>query len=140
MCASNLRQIGQAILLYSNDNNGQYPPDFQTLLLTEDIPSECFVCPSTNDTRATGPTTQAVANNLTAGGHLSYIYLGKGMNAKTISPDTVVAYEPLNNHANQGSNVLFGDGHVEFVAAPAIKTMEAKLKSTTAPVTLPSSP
>jgi len=24
-CASNLRQIGQAILLYSNDNNGPYP-------------------------------------------------------------------------------------------------------------------
>src|SRR5438874_5604166 len=24
-CASNLRQIGQAILLYSNDNRGQYP-------------------------------------------------------------------------------------------------------------------
>src|SRR4051812_7535519 len=24
-CASNLRQIGQAILLYSNDNRGHYP-------------------------------------------------------------------------------------------------------------------
>ena len=44
-CASNLRQIGQAILLYSQDHDGQYPDDFATLLLTEDITSEVFVCP-----------------------------------------------------------------------------------------------
>jgi prepilin-type processing-associated H-X9-DG protein len=139
-CASNLRQIGQAILIYSNDHNGQYPDDFQTLLLTTDITSECFVCPSSNDVLATGPTTQAIANNLTTGGHLSYMYLGKGMNTRTISADTVVAYEPLSNHGNDGSNVLFGDGHVEFLLAPAIKAMETAMKAKSGPVTLPSTP
>ena len=28
---------------------------------------------------------------------------------------TVVAYEPLENHVGVGTNVLFGDGHVEFI-------------------------
>ena len=36
-CASNERQIGQAILLYSNDNKGKYPPDLGTLIKTQDI-------------------------------------------------------------------------------------------------------
>lgn len=35
-CASNLRQIGQAILLYANDNKGQYP---RTLMNTTAAPS-----------------------------------------------------------------------------------------------------
>ena len=42
-CASNLRQIGQAILLYSNENAGQYPDDFGPLLLTQDIEPKNFV-------------------------------------------------------------------------------------------------
>ena len=82
-CASNLRQIGQAMLLYANDNGGHYPrgiyasaadprpvwgtgPDGKNpfagnvqpndvtaamflLLRTQDITSEVFVCPSSNN-------------------------------------------------------------------------------------------
>src|SRR5689334_3193944 len=70
-CASNLRQIGQALLLYANDNKGAYPrttfvegapPTWGTaapapndvsaalfiLLRTQDITPEVFVCPSSN--------------------------------------------------------------------------------------------
>src|SRR6185436_19766564 len=48
-CASNERQIGQAMLLYSNDNKGRYPPDLGTLLKTQDITIEVFVCPSSSN-------------------------------------------------------------------------------------------
>ena len=51
---SNLRQIGQAILMYSNENAGAYPPNFAMLLLTEDITSEVFSSPASNDTKAGG--------------------------------------------------------------------------------------
>jgi prepilin-type processing-associated H-X9-DG protein len=138
ICQSNLRQIGQAILLYSDDNGGKYPNDLGALLTIEGFTTNILNCPSSNDTPATGATTQAVESNLTAGGHLSYIYLGKGMNAKTISADTVVAYEPLSNHGGDGSNMLFGDGHVEFIDAKNVNLMEAKIKTKQYPVTLPS--
>src|SRR5947207_4016677 len=45
-CASNERQIGQAILLYANENKQKYPDDLGTLVKTEDITPEVFLCPS----------------------------------------------------------------------------------------------
>jgi prepilin-type processing-associated H-X9-DG protein len=74
-CASNLRQIGQALLIYSNDAKGPYPrstyvpgetvtPTWGTqiepndvsaalylLLRTQDITAEVFICPSSNAER-----------------------------------------------------------------------------------------
>ena len=111
-CSSNLRQIGQGIQMYANENKGVFPDDFAALILTQDITSEVFVCYRTNDSRAEGPTTQAVAANLTAGGHLSYVYVGKGLTMNSPA-NAVVAYEPLSNHGD-GMNVLFADGHVQW--------------------------
>src|SRR5438477_11553460 len=48
-CASNERQIGQAILLYSNENKGKYPPDLGTLILTQDVTPEVFTCPASDN-------------------------------------------------------------------------------------------
>src|SRR5678810_1223739 len=45
-CASNERQIAQAILLYANENKGKYPPDLGTLIRTQDIAPNAFTCPS----------------------------------------------------------------------------------------------
>ena len=42
-CASNLRQIGQAILLYANDNNGSYP---RTLMDTSGNPTATWASPN----------------------------------------------------------------------------------------------
>ena len=112
-CSSNVRQIGQAILLYANDNGGNYPDMLEQVLATQDITAECFVCPSSNDEKAPGDTPQEMAKNLSAGHHLSYIYLGKALTTHS-PPETPVLYEPIDNHDNDGSNVLFVDGHVEW--------------------------
>ena len=137
MCASNLRQIGQAILLYCNDHQGQYPDSFATTLLDEGLTAEVFVCPDSNDTPATGATTQAVAGNLLGPGHCSYIYVGNGLNSGTVAVNIVVAYEPLANHGGAGMNVLFGDGRVEFVSATVAEQIGAKVAAKVFPVTMP---
>lgn len=143
-CASQLKSLGSAILLYSNEYRGVYPASLDQLYLSQDIPPEVFVCPSSNDTEATGANPQAIAKDLTAGGHLSYVYLGKGMN-NSVSANTIIAYEPLSNHGT-GSNFLFGDGLVRFIlsaqAAPMIRQVEAgqnppNAGATAAPARLP---
>jgi hypothetical protein len=48
-CAANLRLIGLAMLLYSNDNRGQYPPTLDLLLtvpLSDPSLDATFTCPA----------------------------------------------------------------------------------------------
>jgi prepilin-type processing-associated H-X9-DG protein len=133
-CAANLRQIGVAMKLYANDNRGVYPPSPAEILATQDITSECFVCPSTNHKPAPLPPTskanpnQVAPFNLVAGKDLSYVYLGKGMDSAA-GANVVLAYEPLANHNEAGMNVLFGDGRVEFIIAPVAKQAIAELNA-----------
>src|SRR5688572_25956194 len=46
-CAAHLRQIGIAILLYGNSHRGEYPPTFDELVTTGQLPkgSAAFNCP-----------------------------------------------------------------------------------------------
>jgi hypothetical protein len=52
--ASNLRQMGQAILLYTQGHNGEYPDSFGTLLLNQSITSDVFISSGSNDEAADG--------------------------------------------------------------------------------------
>ena len=121
-CGSNLRQIGQAIGLYAQGHGGQYPPSLAVLFATEDITAEVMICASSTDEKSAaaemkGVEAEVAAAEANAPGHkhcLSYVYVGKGLTDKTATEKTIVAYEPLENQAGQGVNVLFGDGHVEF--------------------------
>ena len=126
-CASNLRQIGQGCYMYAHENRGAFPDDVAALILTQDLTSEVFVCYHTTDTRAEGPTTQAVASALTSGGYLSYAYLGKGMSLS--SPTTaIIAYEPLANHGD-GMHVLFADGTVDWITPAQATKLMAELQT-----------
>lgn len=199
-CASNLKQIGLAILLYSNENRGAYPrtkastptavgvthshtaightasdpfisdaqdatnnvPQALFLLLrTQDITSEVFTCPSSNAEKDSygGGTNAAVnkSNFTDLVKNLSYSYqdpypdanaIGSGFKLNNsisaefavgadINPGTVgsddnvllptstssakdMKFANSNNHDGDGQNVLFGDGHVEFVQNPFV--------------------
>ncbi len=125
-CASNMRQIGQAILHYANENKGHYPPDLATVLRTQAITSNEFVCPASKDKAATpAPNPQSATLAQAA---VSYIYIGQNLTSGASKSD-VVLYEPFTNH-NDGTNILFGDGHVDWLtkqqAQPLIDRAKAR--------------
>jgi predicted Zn finger-like uncharacterized protein/prepilin-type processing-associated H-X9-DG protein len=123
-CASNLRQIGLACIIYANgQRDGAFPDSFQTLLKSgASLSPDVFVCPSSNDSPPTG------ASGINVPGHLSYVYSGIGLTNRAGNTD-VLAYEPLGNHKNDGINVLYGDGHVEFQTRVTAQRMIQRLKS-----------
>src|SRR5688572_25261713 len=105
-CASHMRQIGQALLLYANDNRRVYPPDFPPLLLPQATSSEFFDCPCSTSTRA-HPTSSVRQQSAVRHQHCSYHYL-PGLTYHA-SAQPVIAYEPLTNRAGDGANFLCGD-------------------------------
>jgi prepilin-type processing-associated H-X9-DG protein len=129
ICAGNLHRIGEAAQRYAADHGWHYPDDIDGLL-TQGVTPADFVCPKSADSPAApGPMAQATAANVKSLGHCSYIYLGKGWMTKDATADKVLAYEPLKNHGGQGMNVLYGDGHVDWVAANEARAVLAELNA-----------
>jgi prepilin-type processing-associated H-X9-DG protein len=119
-CASNLRTIGQAIMLYANEHAGHLPADFAEVLSTQDVTAAIFICDYTTDTPTTRPQERVTSADL-QGGHCSYIYLAKGRLPATMPATFIMACEPLGHHPD-GTSFLYGDGHVDFV--PTAKAMK----------------
>jgi len=115
-CASNLRQIGQGILMYADNHQGNYPPDLGTLVKTGNLTAMFFVCPSANTHPPGGMTADQSADWVNA--NSDYIYIGANLKTgdpKVVPSTTVVCYEKDDNHGGNGMNLLFADGHVEFM-------------------------
>jgi prepilin-type processing-associated H-X9-DG protein len=121
-CASNERQVGQALALFAAANNGRFPDTLEEALIAQDITPEVFCCPSSNDEKAPGATAQEQAANLSKRGHNSYTYLGKGLTTQSPA-QTPLLYEILSNHDNDGANVLFVDGSVEWFNKKGLPTV-----------------
>jgi prepilin-type processing-associated H-X9-DG protein len=112
-CASNQRQIAQAMMLHSNENRGQYPQKLGELL-KHGLSVDVFVCPSHGTEvpphiRRADPETQAAWVNTNS----DYVYLGAGKTNRAPG-DQVLLYEKFEAHGNDGINMTYGDGHVEF--------------------------
>jgi prepilin-type N-terminal cleavage/methylation domain-containing protein/prepilin-type processing-associated H-X9-DG protein len=185
-CASNLRQIGQGVQMYANENKGNFPrtvydgvggppteytastapnpfapsgpgPNDVTaalflLLRTQDLTSEVFVCPYSPAERWDfGGKDVRQVSNFPSGQYLSYSYINPypseaavkagfklnytltsdfaiaadinpgGPGVTSVTPRSTrkeMAAANSNNHAGDGQNVLYADGHVEFQNTP----------------------
>src|SRR5205823_5196621 len=129
-CASNLRQIGQAILLYSNDNRGAYP-------------RTCAHTPATADespTWGTGalcpdpfPGTTAIGsgfklNNAIGAEFAVAADMNPGSTSGSDNPYSATSTSSAkdmrltnsNNHDKDGQNILYGDGHVAWESNPFV--------------------
>jgi hypothetical protein len=111
---SNLRQIGQTILIYAQENQGVFPPDFAAMLRTQQISAEVFTCSNSDDTRARGPTMQQLLQEFAKPGHCSFIYVGAGLR-EPVRPDAVIAFDSPLHEDFRPISVLWGDGHTDDV-------------------------
>ena len=141
--ASNLRQIGQAILLYGNDNKGLYPRTIATwgtgatatdpfaartqdfvIAVTSGPTTQPFVAPSSNAEKwdfGGGANTKLNWSNWnnTAGAqhNLSYSYSNPQPSNTAVATGFKLNQSP-NNHDEDGQNVLYGEGHTNVEQNP----------------------
>jgi prepilin-type processing-associated H-X9-DG protein len=121
-CLNNLKQLGLACRMYSGDNKEFFPNSFAPLVVSYlGSNTSVLVCPSANMTAPGFGTTNFTYANV------SYA-LHKGL-SENASPNQVLAVDkngsndvagtvptPLTqNHKDAGCNMLFIDGHVEWV-------------------------
>jgi prepilin-type processing-associated H-X9-DG protein len=105
-CWNNMRQIAQAIQMYSNENKGALPPDVNRIaFFRQDLGASTFVCPVSKESPP----------------HYVMVKLPKPQDtgftlSHSLSSDTVIMYENPANHGG-GMHVVFADGHVEFMGA-----------------------
>lgn len=112
---SNERQLGLALMMYANDNQGNFPDDLGTLFKAEQLGGSVFVCPTGSTALpanfdAMTPDDKAKWIN----DNSDYVYLGKGLKMANQNARRIMIYEKDGAHEARGINLLFGDGHVEF--------------------------
>lgn len=113
-CGKQLKAIGQAILLYSNENRNRMPDSFATLARAMHVPPSFFVSP---DDRAALPAAEAAHFDPADPRQCSFVLIGdtKRPLDSSLTVEAVVAYERPEVHGNDGVHVLFGAGQVHFV-------------------------
>lgn len=101
--AANLRAIGTACVMFASDNKDEFPPSLDVLIETNMLTREQLVSPLQDDDRQ------------------AYVYLD-GQKMNVLRPDTaILAYEkPV---SDEGTNVLFIDGRVEFLRPPRLQQL-----------------
>jgi prepilin-type processing-associated H-X9-DG protein/prepilin-type N-terminal cleavage/methylation domain-containing protein len=143
-CAGNAKQLGLALFMYADDNKEKFHQHRDTastwgwpdrLISYVGGSKDIFVCPS--ETRT--PTYVGVATNVGSHYGWNWNYLGWDTGVRSFGevtkPSVTIAYADSNNsycvrwntsdHSpsdihNEGSNVTFVDGHVEWMRRSAI--------------------
>ena len=140
-CMSNIKQIGMGLIMYANENNETFPTDttgaMASLNLLYDTyisDNKVFNCPS--DTTVTAATNAGMSVYVAGGSaeaftsaQCSYGYDSSHTQADDADVALVADRPPSGaglpdattstpNHNGIGQNVVYVDGHVEFVNSP----------------------
>ena len=126
VCGTNVSSLGQAILIYANDYDDKFPTGSKwcdLLIAHAEVDRKMFQCRGATE----GPCNCAMNENVAELG-------------TSAPPDMVLLFETrpgwnqvggpeiltTQNHQNDGCNVLFVDGHVEFVMKHALDGLRRK--------------
>jgi prepilin-type processing-associated H-X9-DG protein len=111
-CASNLKIIGCGLIIHANANAGRFPDTLDVLMKQGDFDPKHFRCPCSKLLKP------------------HYVYFPDV--DPNSNPPVPVAACKLANHDGHGANVLFTDGHAEWVTPARYKKLLAPyLKSET---------
>jgi prepilin-type processing-associated H-X9-DG protein len=114
-CQANMQGLGLVLLNYAAEHDGAFPTDPAQTLANAGMRIS-IECPS-------------------SGGKSNYRYIPGWSN--TDRPDRPIIYEPIENHGGEGGNVLFIDGHVEFVPEARWSTVVQPHASKSVPISPP---
>jgi prepilin-type processing-associated H-X9-DG protein len=104
VCKSNLKNIGLGMMMYAQDNDNQFPAKLSQLYPEYLTDLDLFMCPSSGKTITSADQIDTKTPYVLVPG----VPLGSG-------GAVVLAYERRGMHEG-GTNVLFADGHVEWVS------------------------
>jgi prepilin-type processing-associated H-X9-DG protein len=96
--------------MHANEQKGRLPERLDEVLKL-DVAPQVFVNPRSSTSLPTGLQGAALARWVNESS--DYVYLGAGLNHRTATPETVIAHEKPDG-LEDGLNLLYGDGHVEF--------------------------
>lgn len=117
VCSANLSGMYKAAYTYSITHKDNFPPNLATMVQNGSMGVKSIGCDNdANFDIDTFPKTPLDDPEVAAwiDEHASYVYLG-GTKTANIKPDDIFAYEKIGLHGDEGINICFGDGHVEFV-------------------------
>ena len=135
-CASNMRQISMAVLMYAQDHRGMAPPNLDLVQVYFGSGAGPVVC-TCPDAADHGVPPAAVGR----GTNYSYVYVPPPVWRLSQVPraaSTPMAYEPLANHGGRGINVVYWDGHVEWHNAAQAQAIIAQARAAQAKSSAPS--
>jgi prepilin-type processing-associated H-X9-DG protein len=120
--SSNLHQIGMACMQYQADK-GRLPPDLETLV------TGSLIQPETLSSPIAGSGNRARLVDGKVVGRIDYVYIS-GLDIKRMEDPVgcVLAYERPENYENRGTNVLFVDGSVQWMAMKDFQEALAKTR------------
>jgi prepilin-type processing-associated H-X9-DG protein len=119
-CVANMTAIWKEISDYRAGNDRHFPPSLTMLAERSSMPTDLFVCPDSDDCPAKSP------EQVESAGHCSYRYFARG--EVDAGPADLVLAEEDDNH-DSGVNLLFGDGHVQWMPLAAAKPIVDKARA-----------
>lgn len=109
-CSRNLRSIGQGLYAYSSNHGSGADLSAgweKRLIKSDEITAKMLICP------------------MAGTGKASYYFLPAHPGGA--EETRIVGYEDPSNHNGEGGNILYLDGHVEWVPAPRYRAIHTSL-------------